>query len=373
MVQANKRKIRYAVVGLGWFAQTAILPGFAQATDNSELVALVSGDPDKARDLGDKYKVPVYPYGEFDRLLKDENVDAIYIALANSKHYEFTVRAAHAGVHVLCEKPMAVTPDECRLMINACSRNKVRLMIAYRLHFDDANLQTIEVVRSGRIGEPRIFTSMFTQQVESGNFPLDAEMGGGPLGDVGIYCVNAARYLFRDEPTEVAAFAARKDETRFDEVPEMLTAIMRFPKERVAMFTCGFGEAKVDTFQVVGTKGDVRLEMAYAFLDERKQIVTVDGKSEERTFPKRDQIAPEILYFSDCVLTGREPEPSGVEGLTDVRILKALGSAYGGGKPVPLQPFPVKGRPSLDQVIKWPGVNWPPDLVKAAPPGGKKS
>ncbi len=371
MVQVTVRKLRYAVVGQGWFAQAAILPAFAHATDNSELVALVSGDPDKARELGEKYKVPVRSYGEFDRLLKDENVQAVYIALPNAKHCEFAVRAAQAGVHVLCEKPMAVTPEECRLMIDACARAKVKLMVAYRLHFDEANLQTIEVVKSGRLGEPRIFNSVFTQQVEEGNIRLDAGLGGGPLGDLGIYCVNAARYLFRDEPVEVAAFAARKDETRFDEVPEMVTALLRFPNERLATFSCGFGETKVSTYQVVGTKGEVRLEPAYAFHDEIKQVVTIDGKSQERTFPKRDQIAPEILYFSDCVLTGRDPEPSGVEGLTDVRILKALERAYMDGKAVPLQPFPIKERPDLEQVIKRPAVKKKPDLVKAAPTGGE--
>jgi predicted dehydrogenase len=364
------RKIRYAVVGQGWFAQAAILPAFAHATDNSELAALVSGDPEKADELGKRYRVPVYHYGDYDRLLKEGRIDAVYIALPNSKHCEFTVRTAQAGVHVLCEKPMAVTPDECRLMIEACAQNSVRLMIAYRLHFEEANLKTVEIVQSGRIGEPRLFNSVFTQQVEEGNFRLDKSMGGGPLPDVGIYCINAARYLFREEPTEVTAFAARKEEARFDEVPEMVSAILRFPGERLATFTCGFGEADVSTYQVVGTKGDVRLEPAYTYHDDIRQIVTVEGKKEEQTFSKRDQIAPEILYFSDCILRQQEPEPSGVEGLIDVRILHALEQAYVGGKPVPLQPFPVKHRPDAEQNIKRPAVR-KPELVNAAPPGGE--
>jgi glucose-fructose oxidoreductase len=372
MIQASERTIRYAVIGQGWFAQTAILPSFAHATDNSELAALVSGNPDKAAALGAKYKVPVFPYGEFDRLLKEQRIDAVYLALPNSKHCEFTMRAAAAGVHVLCEKPMAVTPEECRMMMAACAHSQVRLMIAYRLHFDEANLNTIEVVRSGRLGEPRLFNSVFTQQVADGNIRLEADKGGGPLGDIGIYCLNAARYLFRDEPTEVMAFAARKDERRFDEVPEMVTALLRFPKERLASFAIGFGEANVSTYQLVGTKGEVRLEPAYTFHQEIKQVVTVEGQTEERVFKKRDQIAPEILYFSDCILTGKEPEPSGMEGLIDVCILKALQEAYAGGKPVPLQPFPSKDqRPSLEQVIKRPAVHPKPELIHAAPPGGK--
>jgi predicted dehydrogenase len=372
MVQANERKVRYAVVGLGWFAQVAILPAFAHAAKNSELAGLVTGDPEKARALGEKYQVPVAPYAEYDRLLNEQKVDAVYLALPNSKHCEFTVRSAQAGVHVLCEKPMAVTPAECEMMLDACERNQVKLMIAYRLHFEEANLQTIQLVHSGRIGEPRAFSSLLTQQVAPGNIRLDADMGGGPLGDVGIYCVNAARYLFRDEPTEVMAFAARKDEARFAEVPEMVSALLRFPHERLATFTCGFGEANVSAYQVVGTKGDVRLDPAYTFHGDIRQYVTVDEKTEEGTFRKRDQVAPEILYFSDCILKGRDPEPSGIEGMIDVRILHALEQSYVGGKPVPLQPFPAKRRPGPEQAIKRPAVS-KPDLVNAAPPSGKES
>jgi glucose-fructose oxidoreductase len=313
--------------------------------------------------------VPVAPYAEFDRLLAEQKVDAVYLALPNSKHCEFTVRSAQAGVHVLCEKPMAVRPEECEQMLDACDRNTVKLMIGYRLHFEEGNLQTAALVQSGRLGEPRAFNSVFTQQVAPGNIRLDADKGGGPLGDVGIYCVNAARYLFRDEPTEVMAFAARKHEPRFDEVPEMVGALLRFPQERLASFLCGFGEANVSTYQLLGTKGDVRLDPAYTFHDAIHQYVTVDGKPEEHTFHKRDQVAAEILYFSDCILAGRDPEPLGIEGMIDVCILYALEAAYVGGKPVPLQPFPAKRRPGPEQAIKRPAVS-KPDLVHAAPPGG---
>jgi predicted dehydrogenase len=176
---AVPRKIRYAVVGLGWFAQAAILPAFANARDNSELVVLVTGDIDKARDLGQRYAVPVVQYDDYDDLLKSGKVDAVYIALPNSHHRDYTERAARAGVHVLCEKPMADSVEDCEKMIEACERGVVRLMIAYRLHFEEANLEAIRLLRSGKIGDARIFTSVFSQQVEPGNIRLDRDRAAG--------------------------------------------------------------------------------------------------------------------------------------------------------------------------------------------------
>jgi glucose-fructose oxidoreductase len=367
--QSTRRKVRYAVVGLGWFSQVAVLPAFSKAGDNSELAALVTGDPEKARRLGEKYQVPAVSYQEYDRLLASGKIDAVYIVLPNSLHREYTERAARAGVNVLCEKPMAPTVSDCQAMINACTRAGVRLMIAYRLHFEESNLESIRAVQSGRIGEPRLFHSLLVQQVEMGNFRLDAQKGGGPLGDVGIYCINAARYLFRDEPTEVVAFATQRREGRFREVPEMVSALMRFPLDRLATFTCGFGESKVSYYQVVGTRGDLRLTPGYAWQGENEQVITVEGKAEKKTFEECSQVAAEILYFSDCVLTGKEPEPSGLEGLIDVRIIEALQQSSQQRQPITLERFTAKPRPTPAQTIERSPAE-KPDLVHAAPPGG---
>ena len=156
--------VRYGVVGLGYIAQAAVLPSFAHARANSRLVAFVSDHPGKSRTLAARYgKVRTFTYREFDGCLQD--VDAVYIALPNSMHAEFAIRAAEAGVHVLCEKPMAVTVEECERMIAACDANRVKLMIAYRLHFEAINLKAIELVRSGRIGPPKYFNSSFSMRV----------------------------------------------------------------------------------------------------------------------------------------------------------------------------------------------------------------
>src|SRR5262245_13547915 len=163
-------KVRYAVVGLGWIAQTAVLPGFKNARANSELVALVSDDSVKLRRLGKKYGVTILTdYEGYDALLSSGEVDAVYIALPNHLHQPYTLRAAVHGVHVLCENPMALDDEECRDMIDACAKYDVRLMVAYRLHFERANLMAIDAVLKGRIGEPRIFASEFAQVVEEPN------------------------------------------------------------------------------------------------------------------------------------------------------------------------------------------------------------
>jgi len=365
----SERKIRYAVVGLGWFAQTAILPAFQNARDNSQLVALVSGDVEKATMLAEKYQVPVYHYDQYDNLLRNGEVDAVYIALPNSMHMDFTLRAANANVHVLCEKPMATNATEGFRMIEVCNSHGVKLMIAYRLHFEEANLRAVETIKAGKIGDPRLFLSTNTQQVVPSNTRLDAELGGGPLPDVGIYCINAARYLFQDEPVEVMAFAGDNGQMRFQEVPESVSALLRFPGGRVASFVCGFGQAKSSTFQVIGTEGDVRLDPAFAFHGELKQVLTIGEKSYAHTYASRDQVAPEILYFSDCILTGQTPEPSGQEGVIDLQIIDALHQSITENRPIAVGPFEKKVRPSLEQRINRQAVKQP-ELINAAPPSG---
>lgn len=369
----NQRKIRYAVVGLGWFAQQAALPAFAQA-ENSELVALVSDDPTKLQELGQKYGVQqTYSYEDYEECLASGAVDAVYIALPNHLHEEYTTRAASQAIHVLCEKPMATSEAECAAMMRACNDNGVKLMIAYRLHLEPANMQAVEVVRSGQIGEPRIFNSVFTQQVtDESNIRLRNLTGGGTLDDIGIYCINAARYLFQDEPIEVFAVAANKGESRFSEVAEMTTAILRFSDERLATFTVSFGAAPVSTYQVVGTKGDLRLDPAYSWQGELKHYLTINGETQERSFPPHGQLAAELTYFSNCILQNEDPEPSGIEGLNDVRIIEALYQSIEQGQPVKLVSLDRHSRPTDDQVLNQPPAEEQPDLVHAASPGGGK-
>jgi len=363
-----KPLVRYAVVGCGHIAQVAVLPAFGNARRNSKLAAIVSGDPEKREQLKKKYEVErAIDYPQYDALLKSGDIDAVYIALPNSMHAEYAERAARAGIHVLCEKPMAVTEAECHVMARAARENKVRLMVAYRLHFERANLEAVEVARSGRIGEPRLFTSTFTMTVVPDNIRVKRALGGGVLYDIGVYCINAARSLFRDEPIEVHAAAAGA----IGDVEESVSAVLRFSNERLASFTCSFGAGKVSGYRLVGTKGELAVDPAYEYAKPLEHRLSLEGNVvSERRFAKRDQFAPELLYFSDCVLQNRDPEPSAEEGLADVRVIRALYQSMASGLPVELAPYQRHERPSLEQEIRRPPIEKPQVIHAQAPSGG---
>jgi len=363
----SRRKVRYAVVGLGPIAQIAVLPAFKSAP-NSELFALVSEDSDKLEKLGRKCGLEhLYSYEDYSRALS--NVDAVYLALPNHLHREYAVRAAAAGVHVLCEKPMAVTAEDCRAMIEAAHQNHAKLMIAYRLHFEAGNLEAIRLAKSGKLGDPRVFTSEFAQQVADDNVCVSESVarGGGPVYDMGVSCINAARYLFGSEPTEVLAVTESNGDERFQRVEEMTSAVMRFPEDRLATFTCSFGAVDIGRYALIGTKGVLRADPAYEYAMAIKHQVTVGEKTRIATFPKRDQFATQLVYFSDCVLKDKEPEPSGLEGLADVRIVEAIYESARTQKTIRIPELPGKKRPNLIQEIRRPAPG-KPRMIHTKPP-----
>jgi predicted dehydrogenase len=366
----SMRKVRYAVVGLGHIAQVAVLPAF-QNTKNSELTAIVSDDEEKRKKVAKKYRVEhAYSYEDYDEALAQ--VDTVYIAVPNHLHREYTVRAAEAGVHVLCEKPMAVSEEECRKMIDAAEEHATKLMIAYRLHFEAGNLEAMRLAEEGKLGNVRFFTSEFAQNVTEDNVRVTepTERGGGPVYDMGVYCINASRYLFGSEPVSVFATSANNGEERFAETEEMMSVVMRFPDERLASFTCSFGAADVSRYTLVGTKGLLTCDPAYEYAMEIKHKLTVNGKTKNKTFPKRDQFAAELIYFSDCILKNKEPEPSGLEGFADVRIVQAIYDSAKSGKLVELPELPQRKRPTPAQEIRRPGHD-KPQTVKAKSPSGE--
>jgi predicted dehydrogenase len=356
--------VRYAVVGMGHIAQAAVLPAFGHARRNSVLSALISGTPKKLRTLGKRHGVSrLCGYDEADELFASGEVDALYIALPNDQHREWTVRAARAGLHVLCEKPMAVTARECEQMIRATAAAGVKLMIAYRLHFEPTNLQAAELARTGKLGALRYFSSDFSMQVSPGNVRLKRAKGGGPLYDIGVYCINAARYTLSQEPIQVWASATRSRDRRFREVDETVTAVMRFKDERIASFTCSFGAADRSTFTVVGTRGRVTLDPAYEYAEGLSYQATVGDREQKKKTGKRDQFAAELLYFSDCILQDRTPEPSGAAGLADIRVIEAMQKSINTGRWVSVRIPQPKRRPTLKQAAARPAVPREPPLI----------
>ena len=365
--------VRYAVVGVGYISQSSMLPAFRQVTANSRLAALVSGDARKREVLAKRYRVPIaVGYGGYDRLLRSGEIDAVYIGLPNTMHRRFAERAARRGIHVLCDKPLAMTEADCRAMIEVARRNDVQLMTAYRLHFEPGYLAAMDEIHSGRIGDLRFFASEFSMQVRGGNIRGRRSTGGGPLYDLGTYCVNAARHVFRAEPIEAFATMIRGRDRRFRGVEDTAQVQLRFPGDMLASFTCSFAASDASVFQVWGAKGSVRLEQAYEMVGEKtlkiEQLRAGKPATSTREFAKVDQFAPLLATFSEAVRRGRQPEPSGEEGLADIRVHEAIVKSARTGRPVTLARRAFQGpRLTSLRAQRFP-AHREPDYVNAAPP-----
>lgn len=362
------KKVRYAVVGLGHIAQVAVLPAFQRARTNSQLSALVSGSRVKLSKLSKTYGVDhIYRYDRYHECLRSGAVDAVYLALPNHLHTRYAIAALQKGIHVLCEKPLSLTTSDCAAIIRAAEGSGAKLMVAYRLHFDQANLNLISLAQSGRLGDLRIVHSLFTQQVRKGDTRLDPKVGGGPLSDIGIYCINAARYVFQAEPTEVLAMRLKNKDPRFRRVEEMDGALLRFPGDRLASFVCSFGAADRADLDVVGTKGSVRLESAYEYAVGMTQITRIGERTTKQHYSAHDQFAPQLRYFSNCILRNQEPEPNGYEGMIDVTIIEALHRSAQSGQPVKVTLASKRARPSLKHVMRIPRSKVPPQIHVTSP------
>jgi predicted dehydrogenase len=340
------------VIGAGNIAQMAVLPAFAHAKTTSQLVAVISGDPEKRQALIEKYDLELCgSYDDLERILSEGRIDALYIATPNSLHKEHALRAARAKVHVLCEKPLAVTVADCEEIDATCRAAGVKLMVAYRLHFEAASLGAVELVKAGKLGDPRVFASVFSHVVRPGDIRQQPELGGGAVYDLGVYCINAARNLFGDEPSSVFATAQMQNGA-----DDTTTAVLQFPLGRVAHFTVSNSTAGVSSYRVAGTDGDLRVEPAYEYYDKLEHHLTVDGKTSTKSFGKRDQFAPELDYFSRCIMEDTNPEPNADEAICDLRVIEAILESAATGKPVALSPRQRAARPSGEQEAKKPPV-----------------
>jgi predicted dehydrogenase len=359
----GKRQVRYAVVGAGNIAQIAVMPAFAHAEGNSRLVGVVSSDPQKRAELRKRYDLEVaVEYADLERAIREHSIDAVYVATPNTLHREYAERAAAAGAHVLCEKPMAPTVADCEAMAAACRSANRKLMIAYRLHFEKTNLEAIEIARSGKLGKLRLFSSFFSHVVRPGDIRQDPHLAGGAAYDMGVYCINAARNLFAAEPIEVFASALEVNGT-----DDTTTVQLTFPEERMAQFAVSNSVAGVSSYRLGGDQGDLLVQPAFEYAEGNSYHLTIDGKTKSKTFKKRDQFAPELLYFSECILKDIEPEPSAEEGICDVRILEAILESARTRKPVTLRPFQRSRRPDMSQEIERPAIR-KPDVVNAPSP-----
>ena len=363
-------KVRYAFVALGDIAQEAMLPGVSH-TGNSEIAAFVTGDPEKARGVGKQYGVDhSYSYEQFDEMLSSGTVDAIYLATPNWRHAEFAVRALKAGIHVLLEKPMEISTAKCREILDAQKGSEAKLMIAYRLHFEPATLDLIEKIRGGELGEVTVFNSTFIQMVDPANHRAKNGIEAGPIFDMGPYPVNAARYVFGDEPTEVvSAVGVRHPDAGLGAFDDTVAVTLRFPGNRLAQFVLSYYGNTLDSYTVVGTKGSVQMNPGYMYGKPLEQSITIGQKTSQESFKNTDHFGGELKYFSDCILNDRQPEPDGEEGYADVRVLEGIVRALQTGARQVLEPFTRERRIDTKAQMETLRAQSSPELVNTSNPG----
>jgi predicted dehydrogenase len=332
---AEGRKFRWCIVALGRISMQHFMPGVKQS-QVGEITALVSGHRPKAEQQAALYGVSpsaIYNYDNFDSIRDDKNIDGVYIALPNSMHAEFTIRAAKAGKHVLCEKPMATSIADAQAMIDACRTNNVKLMIAYRCQYEPVNLKAIELIRSGTIGTVQAIESANGFNIRAGEWRLNRKMaGGGPLMDVGIYSLNACRYLTGEEPGHIFANSSVIDhDGRFNEVEENIGWTMRFPSGIVASCNTSYGADMDGYYRVHGSKGMLELAPAFGYQGEHLIAHLPDHQTVDMPDPQHDpdQFTTQADYFARCVWNNQEPKSDGQEGLRDMVYMSQIYKAAG--------------------------------------------
>jgi predicted dehydrogenase len=333
--------VGYAVVGLGSISEVAVLPAFRNSK-KSKLAALVSHDQKRAEQLGAKFGVKHwYSYEHYDRCLKNPDVDAVFIASVNSSHAEQTLRAATAGKHVLCEKPMATSLRDCRSMVEACRANQVRLMIAYRKYFEPGSVALKRLAASGKLGRLKHMFSSYTEIVDPAKakaWQLNRKLsGGGSLMDLGVYCVNTMRWVAGSAPIEASAFAWTEDSERFREVEDNIAFRLTHADGLVCHGASSFTAAAASFIQVHGEKGWAALNPAFAFEEERRLFGKIQGRWFEQKFKVIDEFALELDAFADCIRKGRDPEPDGMEGWRDIATIQAVYRSARENRAVPVE------------------------------------
>ncbi len=359
--ESTPQRTGFAVVGLGRLALGEILPAMAK-TKYCKPVALVSGDREKARKIAAQYGIKessLYDYTTYDRLAQNPEVQVIYVVLPNSMHAEFVIRGAKAGKHVLCEKPMATSTKECERMIAACNSANVKLMIAYRSQYEPYDRALVKMIRSGRLGKLKQFVSTNSQnQGDPTQWRLKKALaGGGCMPDVGVYCLNAARFLSNEEPNEIQATIDQpKSDPRFAEVEASCQVIAKFPSGFTASFNSAYNAHKSQFLRVEGTDAYAELNPAFAYHGIKMKYSRFDPEMKqeiayEPALEEKDQFALEMDHFALCVQKGWMPHTPGEEGLQDQRVTDAIYESARTGRAVKLSPpaGPTRGPEPQDE------------------------
>lgn len=352
LVEKNK-KIRYAIVGLGHIAQDAVLPAFRKTKKNSVLTTIISQHDEKLQHFGTKYKINHrFLFSQLKEALESNTFDALYVSTPNDTHKVISEMAFQHGIHVLCEKPLSISYEDAQSMIDESKKNDVKLMTAYRLHFHPAYQSIKSLIKEKKMGDLKIFNSSFTLDLKDiFNFRLQSpDKGGGPLHDIGIYCINAARIFFQEEPLVVFAFSASSKDVRFKDCDETVTCLLKFPQGKMASFVISFGAYRSSELELVGTLGRIKLERAFEYTRPMILKIYANKKIISRKFFKLDQFAQEIMHFSDCLLGNKTPKSQIDDGAKDLRIIEALLLSLDLASPISLDELSKNS--SLSQISK---------------------
>ena len=329
------KTVGYCIVGLGRISLQHFMPA-CKTSQIAKVTALVSGHRDKAEKTAAEYGVPaknIYDYKNYDEIADNKDIDAVYIALPNSMHAEYTIRAANANKHVLCEKPMATTVKDSQSMVDACKAANKKLMIAYRCQYEPTNLHAMKLIRDGALGRIEAIESANGFNIKPGEWRCDRKLaGGGPLMDVGIYSLNACRYLTGEDPIHFEAYSSVIDrDGRFEHVEENLSWTMKFPSGVVASCNTTYGANMPGFYRVHGSKGILHAEPAFAYqgIHLKGQIQGEPPVDDPEQGQDPSQFLTEAEEFAHCILESRETRANGEEGLKDMKFMEEIYKSAG--------------------------------------------
>jgi len=324
----SEKKLRWGVISTSNIGRAAVNPAI-QASSNGELLAVASRDEATAQAFAEKAGIPQY-YGNYEALLEDERIEAVYNPLPNSLHKEWTIRAAEKGKHILCEKPLALDATECREMEAAASANGVKLLEAFMYRFHPRTEKVLEMVREGAVGDLKQIRSTFTFLLTTPeNIRWDPELGGGALMDVGCYCVNVSRTIVGREPVEVRAMA----NFRTPGVDEQMAGTLRFEDGLLAHFDCALTMERTEAYQIQGTDGHLRIQNAFLPGTDEAVIEKFDAENEltKLTVEGADEYKLMVEHFARCVLNDRPLRYTAEEAALNMRVIEALYESAGKG------------------------------------------
>ena len=330
------KPVGWAILGLGYYATAQIMPAFA-GSDRSKIVALISGHPEKLSRFGDQYNIPTgsrYSYETMDEIRHNPDIDVVYVITPPATHPEFVVRAAKAGKHVTSEKPMAPTVADCETMIRACRKAGRLLQVGYRCHYEAHNIRAIQAMRKKELGKLISIRSDHGFNIGTGQWRTQKALaGGGSMMDIGIYSLNALRYLMGEEPTSVQAkITTPANDPRFVDVEDTVEFNLDFPSFKGALGAGGYSWRQgKNQYEVVGEKGTLRGDPATPYNGHRLLI-----NGQEVSVASNNQFNAQVEHMSSCIRDHKRVLTPGEEGLRDIRIIQAIYESGRTGKRVSL-------------------------------------